>query len=161
MEGVRRLHEIGNRQRQGRPRRRDLRILLDHVLDGEGEPRGVSVAFVGERAIRRLHAMWMAEDTPTDVLSFPSGPPPSAALAWAFAAGEVVICVRVCAASARRRGIELHEEIARMVIHGTLHVLGHDHGTPRQRARMHPKERRYRAWYLRSGLRVMEEAGTA
>jgi probable rRNA maturation factor len=157
MEGARRLHEIANRHRAARPRRRDLRLLLDHVLDEEGEERAVSVAFVGERAIRILHAAWMGDDTPTDVLSFPTGAPPSEELAAAYPAGEIIICVPVCSRAAGRRRIDLHDEIARMVIHGALHVLGYDHVTAKQARRMRPRERRYRAWYRRSGLRVMEE----
>jgi probable rRNA maturation factor len=116
------------------------------------------VAFVGERAIRRLNRLWMEEDAPTDVLSFPMGSPPPGLPPSAVPVGEIVICVPVCERAARDRGGAPGDEIARMLIHGTLHVLGYDHATARQIARMRPRERRYLAWCRRQGLRVIDEA---
>jgi rRNA maturation RNase YbeY len=147
--------EIANRQRRGRPRKEAIRALLDHLLDAEGEARGVEIAFLGEPAMRKLHRTWMGEDRATDVLSFPSGPAPVRS-GEAYPAGEVIVCVPYCERAARARGRELHDEIARMLIHGTLHVLGYDHGTATQRSRMKPRERRYLAWYRRQDLRVIE-----
>jgi probable rRNA maturation factor len=116
------------------------------------------VVLVGERTIRRLNRVWMEEDAPTDVLSFPLGAPPPGLPASAVPVGEIVICVPVCARAARERRMTLSDEIARMLIHGTLHVLGYDHATARQIARMRPRERRHQAWCRRRGLRVVDEA---
>jgi rRNA maturation RNase YbeY len=149
---------IANRQRKARPRRADIRLLLDRILDQEGEPRGVNVVFVGERTIRRLNRIWMEEDAPTDVLSFPLGEPPPGIPASAVPVGEIVVCVPVCERAARERRVRLSEEIARMLIHGTLHVLGYDHATARQIARMRPLERRHLAWCRRQGLQVVAGA---
>lgn len=148
-----RPHGIGNRQRRARPRRRDIRLLLDRVLDAEGCDRPVDVSFVGPRAMSRLHGRFMGLPGPTDVLSFPLGAPPPGADGAPI--GDLVICVEVCERSAAARGIDLHREIARMLIHGALHLLGFDHGTRRQADRMRPRERRHMAWYRRSGLRVV------
>ncbi len=122
----------------------------------------MEVAFVGERTIRRLNRDWMGEDRPTDVLSFPFGEPlPGEPPEAATPAGDVIICVPVCERAAAARRIPLDREIARMLIHGTLHLLGYDHATARQAARMRPRERRAMAWYRRQGLCVMEEAAAA
>ena len=70
--------------------------------------------------------------------------------------GEIVVCVPVCEAQARSRGASLHEETARMLIHGCLHLLGHDHGAIPDRRRMRSRERRHLDWYRRGRLCVME-----
>ena len=97
-----RPHVIANRYRGGRTRRAEIRRLLDHLLDLEGERRAVSIVLVGERTIRRLNRTWLDEDRATDVLSFPMesmpGPPPEA-----VPVGEVVVCVPVCSREAARR----------------------------------------------------------
>lgn len=149
---------IVNRQRRARPCRAEIRRLLDRILDEEREPRGVNVVFVGERTIRRLNRLWMDEDAPTDVLSFPLGSPPPGFPAFAAPVGEIVVCVPVCENAARERRTSLSDEIARMLIHGALHVLGYDHATARQTARMRPRERRHLAWCRRQTLRVIDEA---
>jgi probable rRNA maturation factor len=147
--------EIANRQRRASPRRAEIRALLDHLLDAEGEERGVTLAFVGEETMRRLNRDWMGEDRATDVLSFPCGPGPEGLPASLLPAGEVVICVPYCERSARSRRVSFQDEIARMLIHGSLHVLGYDHRTTAQKRRMHPRERRYLAWWRRQGASVM------
>jgi probable rRNA maturation factor len=157
MQGSDRPLGIANRQRKARPRRGDIRALLDHILVGEGEARGVDIAFVGGRTIRRLHRDWMDDDSETDVLSFPAGPPLPGPEGSQQSAGEIIVCIPVCERSASARRVPLHDEVARMLIHGSLHVLGFDHGTARERSRMKPRERRYLAWYRRRGLEVLAE----
>lgn len=104
----------------------------------------------------RLHQQFMGLPGPTDVLSFPMGESLPGPRAEDVPLGDLVVCVEVCERSSAGRGVELHREIARMLIHGTLHLLGFDHATPRQAARMKPLERRFIDWYRRSGLRVVE-----
>lgn len=98
----------------------------------------------------------MDDDSETDVLSFPAGPPMPGPEGYRQSAGEIVVCIPVVERSARSRRVPLHDEVARMLIHGSLHVLGFDHGTARERQRMRPRERRYLAWYRRRGLEVLE-----
>jgi len=109
---------------------------------------------LGLRTMRDLHRVWLGDDAPTDVLSFPCGSPPPGVPIDAAPLGEVVICVPFCEQSAGERGIPLHEEIARVMIHGTLHLLGYDHVTAEQARRMRPREARYHRWYRLSGLEV-------
>ncbi len=71
--------------------------------------------------MRRLNAEWMGHDWPTDVLSF-ALPTPGGELL-----GDVYVCRPVAVREARRRRIAISQELLRLVIHGTLHVIGYDH----------------------------------
>lgn len=83
----------------------------------------LSVAFVGAPAIARLNARHLGHRRATDVIAFgfaravPSDP----------VIGDIYICPAVAAGHARRLGAGVREELARLVVHGTLHVLGYDH----------------------------------
>ena len=101
----------------------------------------ISVAFVGPDRMRRLNAAWKGRDQPTDVLAFALSAP-SVALA-----GDVYICCSVARTEARARGLSLGEELIRLVIHGTLHVLGYDHPDDDRRTRsaMWRRQERYLA----------------
>ena len=82
----------------------------------------VSVAFVDDRTIARLNREHLAHRGPTDVITFALPPAPGGALI-----GDVYIAPRVVSANARAHGRPAREELARVVIHATLHVLGHEH----------------------------------
>ncbi len=83
----------------------------------------VSVTFVDNRAIRALNRRHLRRNRLTDVIAFGfrdtrRGAP---------VVGDVYIASAVARASAREHAISVREEIARLVVHGTLHVLGYDH----------------------------------
>lgn len=83
----------------------------------------ISVAFVDERAMAALNRRHLGHRGPTDVISFgftPSGK-------RAPVVGDVYVCPAVARANARAEGAPVREELARLVVHGVLHVLGHDH----------------------------------
>jgi probable rRNA maturation factor len=83
----------------------------------------LSIAFVPRAAIARLNREHLSHRGATDVISFGfSDPTGSGAVV-----GDVYICPDVAAENARRHGAGVREELARLVVHGTLHVLGHDH----------------------------------
>ena len=147
---------IANRQRRARPRRGDILALVDRILASEGEGGGLEIALVGEGTIRALHRDWLDDDTVTDVISFPLGKPLPGPDAAAVPIGSVAVCVPVCERSAKALRVPLHDEIARMLIHGTLHVLGYDHDTASKRRQMRARERRYLAWYRKHRLEVVE-----
>ncbi|MFY9781040.1 MAG: rRNA maturation RNase YbeY [Candidatus Baltobacteraceae bacterium] len=131
---------------------RDARALLAAA----GEPgSSLSLSFVGDAAIRRLNREHRGKDTATDVLSFPlfeaAGPgarraakpvPPGAPERLL---GDVVISVDTAWRQAREYDAPLQAEVERLLIHGLLHLLGHDHEEPRERARMVREERRLAA----------------
>lgn len=110
----------------------------------------VSVTLVGDRAIRTLNRKHRRRDVPTDVLSFPLHSP--AALARARLArrargpelmlGDIVVSVDTARRQAADYGAPLERELERLLIHGVLHLCGHDHHVPAQRRRMEREERR-------------------
>jgi len=116
---------IINRQRKHPVRTKAFeRLLRDlggryRLVDPE-----VTLAFVGERAIRTLNRKWMKKDKPTDVLSFPlreKGPDGK------YYLGDIVIAVPVAARQAKAKGHGLDRELRLLAIHGFLHLLGYDH----------------------------------
>ena len=96
----------------------------------------VSVVLTDDRSIQLLNHKWRKKDKPTDVLSWPLYEPEEIALVREGKAlvregeiGDVVISVETAVRQARGRGWELCEELALLLIHGTLHLLGHEDDT--------------------------------
>lgn len=118
---------------------RAVRRIVRGVVAGERREADVSVAFVGPARMRLLHREWKGRDRTTDVLSF-ALPQPGGRLA-----GDVYVCPAVAREQARAHGVALREELARLVIHGTLHVLGYDHPEDdgRTRSPMWRRQERY------------------
>ncbi len=100
----------------------------------------VTLAFVGDRAIRTLNRKWMKKDRPTDVLSFPLG---EKAPDGRYYLGDIVIAVPVAARQARGKGHALDRELRLLAIHGYLHLLGYDHS-----AGIEEEERKAHRLYL-------------
>lgn len=97
---------------------------------GQGEA-ALTVLYCSEAAMRRLNAQFRGIDKPTDVLSFPSGDSPSPAFPGEAAyLGDLAICPRVCIRQAEQAGRSPADELALLLVHGFLHLLGHDHDTP-------------------------------
>jgi probable rRNA maturation factor len=113
----------------------------------------LSIALVGNAEIRKLNAKFRQKDYPTDVLSFPAGKelPTGVRLL-----GDVVISVERAQAQARQRGRTLNEEIATLLIHGVLHLLGYDHERSAKDGRIMGRleKKIYRALCERGRLRV-------
>jgi probable rRNA maturation factor len=83
----------------------------------------VSITFLDRRAIARLNAKHLGHAGATDVISFGF----ARAAATDPVIGDVYICPEVGRDNAKARRTPVREEIARLVVHGVLHVLGHDH----------------------------------
>lgn len=127
--------------------------LARAVLDAEGVAPGAEMAllFVGEREIAVLNERFLGGNGPTDVLSFPidgrsgndegqvGAPSPEAPTL----VGDVVICPGVARRNAPDHAGRPEDEMALLVVHGVLHLLGHDHADPNEEARMHAAERRH------------------
>jgi probable rRNA maturation factor len=97
--------------------------LARAVLRAEGARRAsLSIAFVSRRRIAALNRRHLGHDEPTDVISFGFAPSAPGGVQ-----GDIYIAPDVARENARRHGVPLREELARLVVHGTLHVLGHDH----------------------------------
>lgn len=78
----------------------------------------LSIAFVTNSAIARLNRTYLGHAGATDVISFAFGDP---------LVGDIYISPDVARRNARRYAIGVREELTRLVIHGVLHVTGHDH----------------------------------
>src|SRR5215210_5859046 len=109
-----------------------MREAARTVLDGEGEADAeISLAFVDNATIHTLNKRYLNHDEPTDVLSFPLSEPNAKRLS-----GELVIGAEVALAAAAERGHDVQAELALYVIHGLLHLCGHDDREDADRAAM-------------------------
>jgi probable rRNA maturation factor len=104
-------------------------VVATLQIEGVGNAM-ISIAFVGRAAMRRLNQKYLGHRGATDVISFgfASGGEPGAII------GDIYICPDVARVNARNQGVSAPEELLRLVVHGTLHVLGYDH--PNGEARM-------------------------
>jgi probable rRNA maturation factor len=108
---------------------------------GEGDS-SISVSFVRDAKIRALNRAFRGLDKPTDVLSFPLVEPGDAYPGAERLLGDVVISVDTAGRQAADYDASLDREVQRLLIHGVLHLLGHDHLEPAERAAMEAEERR-------------------
>lgn len=98
--------------------KRAARLTLSGERAREGE---LSVTLLDDGDIRTLNRHHLGHDRVTDVLSFALHGPQDPIL------GDVYVGAEQAARQAREEGVGLDEELVRLVVHGTLHVLGHDH----------------------------------
>jgi len=133
-----------------------LDVLVDEGVRGLAE---LAVLFVNEREMAELNDSYMGKPGPTDVLAFPidaaeaeivqHGQPPSRGPDRAppdpadmpLLLGDVVVCPAVAARQAPEHAGTVDDEIALLVVHGVLHVLGHDHADDAERTAMQARER--------------------
>lgn len=121
--------EVVNRQRKtpidGERWRAFVRKALK-VVPADGA--GVTVAFVSDRAMRELNRRWRGRRGTTDVLSFPAGQEEFEE-AEGLSLGDVVVSVEQAARQAEAHGLSFDDEVAQLILHGLLHLCGHDHET--------------------------------
>lgn len=98
-----------------------IRRAVSTVLMGESREAFVAVTFLGLGRMREMNREFKHHDYPTDVISF-TLPQPDGSLA-----GDLYLCRGVAVREARRRGLPAREELVRLIVHGTLHLLGGDH----------------------------------
>jgi probable rRNA maturation factor len=126
-----------------RVRRRPLAALARRALDAEGAPPGaLGIALTDDETVRALNARHLGRDEPTDVLSFAfdDGGDFVAPADAPRHLGDVVIAVPVAERQAAEAGHSLEDEIAHLLVHGVLHILGYDHERPTQARRMRARE---------------------
>jgi probable rRNA maturation factor len=115
-------------------------VLESQGVSGEVE---VSLHFVGAPAIAELHERYLGLPGPTDVLSFPIEDDPLAAPGAGAPRllGDIVVCPSVAQANAAAHGVGLDDELALLVVHGLLHLLGMDHEVSEEAEEMEALER--------------------
>ncbi|MDQ2663775.1 MAG: rRNA maturation RNase YbeY [Candidatus Eremiobacteraeota bacterium] len=120
---------------------RGLKTTAKLLLDAAGESEStLSLTLVDDRKIQNLNRLHRGKDCPTDVLSFPLEPDEKNGGERML--GDVVISVDTARRQAKDYAAPLERELQRLLIHGVLHVLGHDHEEPVESRRMRAEERR-------------------
>ena len=113
--------------------------IVHAVLRRERHRAIISISFVGRDRMRRLNREYTGRRGVTDVIAF-ALPSPSGPLA-----GDVYVCGWAARRAARRFRVPFRQELTRLVVHGTLHVLGYDHpdGDGRTTSPMWRRQERY------------------
>ncbi len=117
--------------------------LAEHVLDDAGlgrAPIELTVHFVDEPEMAELNRDHLGGDGPTDVLAFPVDDPSEVPEGLLVLLGDVVICPAVATRQAIGGGLEA--ELSLLLVHGILHLLGHDHEEDQEAAVMEAEEAR-------------------
>jgi probable rRNA maturation factor len=123
-----------------------LERVAFHTLEQEVVPQNaeLSIALVDELEIRRLNSMYRGKDAPTDVLSFESGEDDESTFGVSempYLLGDVIICPAVALKQAEEYGQSFEQEIALLLVHGILHILGYDHSNDEDATAMELRER--------------------
>ncbi len=94
----------------------------------------LSVVLTDNRRLHKLNRDYLGVDAPTDVLSFPaSESDPETGVLYI---GDILISVPYATKGAKQAGNSLEAELQLLVVHGVLHLLGHDHAKPKEKAKM-------------------------
>jgi len=106
-----------------------LRALALALLAAEGVegPSALGIAFVAESEMQALNAEYRQLDEVTDVLAFPMDGVDELPPGLERQLGDVVVCVAQAERQAAEAGLSTTAEVRVLVVHGLLHLLGHDH----------------------------------
>ena len=119
------------------------------VLKAEGvaPPYEVSLVFTDSEKVKQLNRDYRGVDEPTDVLAFHMLPQKEVDDSFALPPdgvtrlGEVIISYPQAVAQAKKQGHSPERELALLIIHGILHLLGYDHEEAKEEIKMREKER--------------------
>jgi probable rRNA maturation factor len=113
-------------------------------LTTSSRPVELSVRLTSDEEVQALNAAWRGKDKPTNVLSFPQLERDDlgsiAAEGPELMLGDVVLAHGTCAREAEEKAIPLEDHAAHLLVHGTLHLLGYDHGDDAQAQAMEQSE---------------------
>jgi probable rRNA maturation factor len=144
---------FANRTRGTGLRAAALRATLARLLEAvDAREATVSLSLVRDPEMRELNREHRRKDSPTDVLSFPLYEPaafarngrtrPRASVTGERMLGDIVISVDTAQTQAAAYDAPLEREVERLLIHGVLHLCGHDHENAGERRLMEREERR-------------------
>ena len=106
----------------------------DAALAHEAAAGDLTVVLAGDAQLQALNRQYLGIDAPTDVLAFPgSQPDPESGVMYL---GDILISLAQAEAQARAAGHPLESEVQLLVVHGVLHLLGHDHDEAEAKSRM-------------------------
>jgi probable rRNA maturation factor len=119
--------ELRSEHPSGRALARHVRARARALLLAVDRPdASLSVLLTTDGRIRTLNRRWRSVDHATDVLSFPADDPPGSTPEL----GDLAISLDTAGRRARRGGRSVRDEVDRYLVHGILHLLGHDHERP-------------------------------
>ena len=125
------------------------RKIVRQVLEAEEvtPPYEVSLVFTQSKRVGQLNRDYRGVDQPTDVLAFYMCPQKGSDSSFANPPdgvahlGDVIISYPQALAQAKKQGHALQRELALLVIHGVLHLLGYDHEEPQEAKKMRAREK--------------------
>ncbi|KQN24882.1 rRNA maturation RNase YbeY [Sphingomonas sp. Leaf33] len=118
------------------------RDWLDHPVQIE-----IAVRLTSDDEVHTLNRQYRDKDKPTNVLSFPMVQPDlldsvtQGSDDGEVLLGDIVLAHGVCSREAADKGVSVEDHATHLVVHGTLHLLGHDHGTDAEAEAMEGLER--------------------
>lgn len=126
-----------------------VRKIAHEVLKAEGvaSPLEISLVFTDSETVRKLNRDYRGVDEPTDVIAFNMLPQKETAPAFVLPPdgvtrlGEVIISYPQAVEQAKEQGHSVEQELALLIIHGILHLLGYDHEQPEEEAKMRAREK--------------------
>jgi len=118
----------------------DWPALAHHAVEAAlavhpaASPPTIAIRLTDDAELHRLNLEFRHKDQPTDILSFPAGPhaPPG---------GDIAIALETTATAADKRHIGLEQHTQHLIVHGVLHLLGHDHAGDGEASAMEALER--------------------
>jgi probable rRNA maturation factor len=120
----------------------DLETLCVKAVNAAftGTPCTVDILLTNDAEIRSLNKQFRKKDKPTNVLSFPASlmPVPPGEMAHL---GDIVLAYETVSREAEEAGKPLAHHVTHLIVHGTLHLLGHDHEDDAEAEKMEQKER--------------------
>lgn len=108
-----------------------LKKIAKNVLKDEKKEVDLSIAFIGQARMRKLNKKYRRKNRVTDVLSFSDG------------LNEIVICLQEVKKNAKRYNSIIKKELARVLIHAILHLLGYDHKKMQKKEEYYAKSLHY------------------
>lgn len=115
---------------QAKALQQDLQQALETLMHKHGlADRELTVVLVSDAAIQRLNRAHREEDTPTDVLSYPSAEPGDIGMPQIPHLGDIIISVETAARQAAEHHHDTRSEIKVLAAHGLMHLMGYDHDT--------------------------------
>ncbi len=113
------------------------------AVGGRDRTGPVTVLLADDATLRALNRDFRGKDAATNVLSFPAGPrPPGLPEHAPWPLGDLAIALETCLREAAAEGKPSAHHLTHLVVHGTLHLLGHDHEDPAEAEIMEGLERR-------------------
>ena len=113
----------------------DVEGVVRRAAEQVAPPGDVVILLTDDETVRDLNGRFRGKDRPTNVLSFPAPENAQPHL------GDIVLAHGVCAAEARAQGKPFADHLSHLVIHGILHLMGHDHEADDEAEAMEAQER--------------------